>query len=242
MQIAGKLVLITGATRGLGRHLTEAFLEKGYAVVVNYLNLNSEASAKKLLSGRERHGLEIRADVRDSVQVSAMIRQTKDRFGRLDVVINNAGIAKDNLLLRQSEEEWDATIKTNLTGCFHVIREAAPLMKSSGGGHIINISSYSGVKGKVGQAAYSASKAALIGLTVSAARELAEYNIRVNAVLPGYMMTEMGARSAKATTQAKEESLLRTLTDPADIARGITAIAEMDYVTGQIISLDSRIR
>ena len=240
MKIANKIVLITGASHGLGRHLTEAFLGKGYAVIVNYLT--SEASARELLSGRERHGLAIRADVGDSVQVSAMIRQTKDRFGRLDVVINNAGIAKDNLLLRQSEEEWDATIKTNLTGCFHVIREATPLIKSSGGGHIINISSSSGVKGKVGQAAYSASKAALIGLTVSAARELAEYNIRVNAVLPGYMMTEMGARSAKATTQAKEESLLRTLTDPADIAKGITAIAEMDYVTGQIISLDSRIR
>jgi len=240
VRIAGKIVLITGASHGLGRHLTEAFLGKGYAVIVNYLT--SEASARELLSGRERHGLAIRADVGDSVQVSAMIRQTKDRFGRLDVVINNAGVAKDNLLLRQSEEEWDATIETNLTGCFHVIREAAPLMKSSGGGHIINISSYSGVKGKVGQAAYSASKAALIGLTVSAARELAGYNIRVNAVLPGYMMTEMGASAAKAMKQAKEESLLRTLTDPADIARGITAIAEMDYVTGQIISLDSRIR
>jgi 3-oxoacyl-[acyl-carrier protein] reductase len=240
VQIAGKLVLITGASHGLGRHLTEAFLGKGYAVIVNYLT--SEASARELLSGREEHVLAIKTDVGDSVQVSAMIRQTKDRFGRLDIIINNAGIAKDNLLLRQSEEEWDETIKTNLTGCFHVIREAAPLMKSSGGGHIINISSYSGVKGRVGQAAYSASKAALIGLTVSAARELAGYNIRVNAVLPGYMMTEMGARSAKATTQAKKESLLRTLTDPADIARGITAIAEMDYITGQVIGLDSRIR
>jgi 3-oxoacyl-[acyl-carrier protein] reductase len=240
VKIANKTVLITGASHGLGRHLTEAFLGKGYAVIVNYLT--SEASARELLSGREEHVLAIKTDVGDSVQVSAMIRQTKDRFGRLDIIINNAGIAKDNLLLRQSEEEWDETIKTNLTGCFHVIREAAPLMKSSGGGHIINISSYSGVKGRVGQAAYSASKAALIGLTVSAARELAGYNIRVNAVLPGYMMTEMGARSAKATRQAKEESLLRTLTDPADIARGITAIAEMDYITGQVIGLDSRIR
>lgn len=240
MKIANKTVLITGASHGLGRHLAEAFLGKGYAVIVNYLA--SAASARELLSGREEHVLAIKADVGDSVQVSAMIRQTKDRFGRLDIIINNAGIAKDNLLLRQSEEEWDETIKTNLTGCFHVIREAAPLMKSSGGGHIINISSYSGVKGRVGQTAYSASKAALIGLTVSAARELAGYNIRVNAVLPGYMMTKMGARSAKATTQAKEESLLRTLTDPADIARGIAAIAEMDYITGQVIGLDSRIR
>ena len=104
-----------------------------------------------------------------------MIRQAEDRFGRLDIIINNAGITKDNLLVRQTEDEWDEVIRTNVTGCFHVIREAAPLMISSGGGHIINISSYSGVKGKIGQAAYSASKAALLGLTVSAARELAEY-------------------------------------------------------------------
>lgn len=239
MESARKTVLITGATRGLGRHLTEAFLEKGYTVIVNYLT--AETSARELLSGREERLLAVRADVGDSAQVSAMICQTKDRFGRLDVVINNAGVAKDNLLLRQSEDEWDATIETNLTGCFHVIREAAPLMKSSGGGHIINISSYSGVKGKVGQAAYSASKAALIGLTVSAARELAGYHIRVNAVIPGYMMTEMGAQSPKAIKQAEEENLLHTLTDPVHIARGITAIAEMDYITGQVISLDSRI-
>lgn len=171
-----------------------------------------------------------------------MVHQIQDRFGRLDIIINNAGITRDNLLLRQTEDEWNEIIRTNVTGCFHVIREAAPLMISSGGGHIINISSYSGVKGKVGQAAYSASKAALIGLTVSAARELAEYNIRVNAVIPGYMMTEMGSRSEKAMKQAKEESLLNALADPAHIAGSIAALAVMDYITGQVISLDSRIR
>jgi 3-oxoacyl-[acyl-carrier protein] reductase len=239
VQTARKIVLITGATRGLGRHLTEAFFEKGYAVVVNYLN--ARATAAELLSGREEHGLAIQADVGDPAEVSSMIRQTKDRFGGLDVVINNAGITRDNLLLRQSEREWDATLRTNLGGCFHVIREAAPLMQSSGGGHIINICSYSGVKGRVGQTAYSASKAALLGLTVSAARELAEYKIRVNAVIPGYMMTQMGAGAANAMKRAEEESLLHTLADPAHIARGISVIAAMDYITGQVISLDSRI-
>lgn len=240
MEITRKIVLITGASHGLGRHLTEEFLGKGYAVIVNYLT--SGASARELLSGKEEHALAIRADVGKSEQVRGMVHQIQDRFGRLDIIINNAGITRDNLLLRQTEDEWNEIIRTNVTGCFHVIREAAPLMISSGGGHIINISSYSGVKGKVGQAAYSASKAALIGLTVSAARELAEYNIRVNAVIPGYMMTEMGSRSEKAMKQAKEESLLNALADPAHIAGSIAALAVMDYITGQVISLDSRIR
>jgi len=237
--IGEKTVLITGASHGLGRHLTDVFLERGYAVIVNYLT--AESSARELLSGREDRVLAVSADVGIPEQVRKMIRQTEDRFGRLDILINNAGITRDNLLLRQTEDEWDEIIRTNVTGCFHVIREAAPLMISSGGGHIINISSYSGVKGRVGQAAYSASKAALLGLTVSAARELAVYKIRVNAVIPGYMMTKMGAGSEKAMKQAEEESLLKALADPAHIARSITGIAEMDYITGQVISLDSRI-
>jgi 3-oxoacyl-[acyl-carrier protein] reductase len=223
----------------LGRHLADSFIADGYAVVINYLH--AEVSAQDLIKNRECNALAIKADVGDAMQVRDMLCQTKDYFGRLDIVINNAGITRDNLLLRQTEDEWDEIIRTNVTGCFHVIREAAPLMISSGGGHIINISSYSGVKGRVGQAAYSASKAALLGLTVSAARELAVYKIRVNAVIPGYMMTKMGAGSEKAMKQAEEESLLKALADPAHIARSITGIAEMDYITGQVISLDSRI-
>jgi 3-oxoacyl-[acyl-carrier protein] reductase len=234
-----KVVMITGAARGLGRHLTEAFLEKGFAVAVNYLQ--SAASAQQLIIGREGDALAVRADVRDAAQVKNMVRQTADYFGRLDIVVNNAGITRDNLLLRQTEDEWDEVFRTNLTGCFHVIRQAVPFMISSGGGHIINISSYSGVKGKAGQTAYSASKAALIGLTLSAARELAEHNIRVNAVLPGYMMTAMGTEAIKAAGKAKEESILQTLADPSEVARCIAALSTVCGVTGQVISLDSRI-
>jgi 3-oxoacyl-[acyl-carrier protein] reductase len=216
-----------------------AFLEGGYSVAVNYLH--SEKEAREIALGRGEQVLAVRADVGDPAEVEAMLAGIEEEFGRLDVVINNAGVTKDSLLIRQPEKEWDEVIRTNLTGCFHVIRAAAPLMAKSGGGHIINISSYSGVKGRAGQSAYSASKAALIGLTMTAARELAGQNIRVNAVLPGYMLTEMGAGSTKAMEQAKEESMLHALSDPAGVAQSIFAMAGMDYITGQVISLDSRI-
>jgi 3-oxoacyl-[acyl-carrier protein] reductase len=233
-----KVALITGAARGLGRHLTDSFIADGYAVVVNYLT--AEVSAQELIKNRETYALAVKADVGDATQVREMLRQTNDCFGRLDVVINNAGITRDNLLLKQTEEEWDAIFRTNLSGCFHVIRAAAPIMIETGGGHIINISSYSGVKGKAGQAAYSASKAALIGLTVSSARELAEHHIRVNAILPGYMMTAMGSAAGKAAEKAKEESLLHALSEPSAIAKSIVSLASSGYITGQTISLDSR--
>jgi 3-oxoacyl-[acyl-carrier protein] reductase len=234
-----KVVLITGAARGLGRHLTEAFLKKGFAVVVNYLQ--SAASAQELVAGREEYALAVKADIGDAGEVQKMVGRTADYFGRLDIVINNAGITRDNLLLRQTEDEWDEVIRTNLTGCFNVLQAAAPLMMKTGGGHIINISSYSGVKGKAGQPAYSASKAALIGLTLSASRELAGHNIRVNAVLPGYLMTAMGSSAMSAAARAKEESIMHTVADPSEVARCILALSALAGVTGQVISLDSRI-
>ena len=239
MPHARKVALITGAARGLGRHLTDSFIAAGYAVVVNYLH--AEVSAKELIKNRGTYALAVKADVGDAQQVREMLRQTNDYFGRLDIIINNAGMTKDNLLLKQTEEEWDAIFRTNLTGCFHLIREAVPSMIKTGGGHIINISSYSGVTGKAGQAAYSASKAALIGLTRTAACELAEHDIRVNAIIPGYMATDMGAQSSKAMVQAAEDSLFKTLSDPACIAQSIVDFAALGYITGQIISLDSRI-
>lgn len=239
MESGRKVVLITGAARGLGRHLTEGYLEKGFAVVVNYLH--SEASALALVSGREAYALAIKADVRNSEGAKNMVEKIEERFSRLDVVVNNAGITKDNLLVRQTEAEWDEVIGTNLTGCFNLLQAAAPLMIKTGGGHILNISSYSGVRGKAGQAAYSASKAALIGLTLSASRELAEQNIRVNAVLPGYMMTAMGAGAEQAALRAREESILKRLADPSEVARCIVALSTSCVFTGQVISLDSRI-
>ncbi len=234
-----KVALITGGARGLGRHISWAFLELGYHVAINYLNSGQEA--REIIAQASDRAASFEADVGDSSQVRKMIERIEQTFGRLDVLINNAGITKDSLMIRQTEADWDAVIRTNLTGCFNLLSAAAPLMIKSGGGHIINISSYSGAKGKAGQAAYSASKAGLVGLTISAAHELAEQSIRVNAVVPGYMRTEMGASAITAMKQAKEERLLKTLSDPSEVARSIAFIAGMGYITGQVLSLDSRI-
>lgn len=234
-----KVALITGGASGLGSHISRAFLEQGYHIAVNYLNSAEKALA--IIAKAGDRAISLKADVGDSSQVRKMLGRIEQTFGRLDLLINNAGIAKDSLLIKQTEAQWDAVIRTNLTGCFNIIRAATPLMIKSGGGHIINISSWSGAKGKAGQAAYSASKAGLVGLTISAAHELAQHNIRVNAVLPGYMLTGMGATAAAAMDQAKEESLLKTLSEPSEVARCIALIAGMGYITGQILSLDSRI-
>jgi 3-oxoacyl-[acyl-carrier protein] reductase len=234
-----KVALITGGARGLGRHVSRAFLDQGYNVAINYLN--SEENVQEIIAQAGDRAISLRTDVGNASDVRAMIGRIEQTFGRLDLLINNAGITKDSLLIRQTEEEWDAVIRTNLTGCFNLLKAAAPLMIKSGGGHIINISSYSGIKGKAGQAAYSASKAGLIGLTISAAYELAGHNIRVNAVVPGYMLTGMGATAITAMKQAEEQSVLKTLSGPSEIARCIVVVAGMGYITGQVLSLDSRI-
>lgn len=233
------VALITGASGGLGRQLSLTLSAQRYSVAANYVS--SDREADNLIKTIGNNSLALKADVGDSKQVRTMADKVKKEFGRLDVIINNAGITKDNLLLKQTELEWDVIINTNLKGCFNVIRAFAPLMAQSGGGHIINISSYSGMKGKAGQAAYSASKAALIGLTVSAAQELSGYNIRANAVLPGYMMTEMGIKGQKAADNAKQESALKRLSEPKEAADFILYLVKTENITGQVFCLDSRI-
>jgi len=233
------VALVTGASRGLGKEIALALAKKRYTVFVNYLSAGKEGSEFLKSIGRDVRA--VRADVGDPVQVRGMADLVEKEAGRLDVVINNAGITKDALLLRQSEEEWDSIIRTNLKGCFNIIKTMAPLMLKSGGGHIINISSRSGLKGKAGQAAYSASKAALLGLTYTSAAELAAFNIRVNAVMPGFMTTDMGMKAFRAMTEARGKSMIGKLSDPAEVAAMVLAIVNTENITGQVFSLDSRI-
>lgn len=168
-----------------------------------------------------------------------MAGAVRRQWGGVDVLVNNAGITRDALLIKQKETDWDDIMKTNLGGAFHMIRAFVPLMHR--GGHVVNISSYSGLKGKEGQGAYSASKAALLGLTKAAAHELAALDIRVNAVLPGYLPTSMGEKAAAAMERAKEASLLNTLSNPEEVARFIVYLSGTTHITGQVFSLDSRI-
>lgn len=233
------VALITGASGGLGKQTALVLSAYGYTVAANYVSSHKEAD--NLIRAIGNNSAALKADVGDITQVRAMAEEIQKTFGRLDVIINNAGITRDNLLLKQTEDEWDSIIRTNLKGCFNVISTLSPLMIQSGGGSIINISSYSGMKGKAGQSAYSASKAAILGLTVSAAQELSEYNIRVNAILPGYMMTEMGRMARKAAEDAEENSVLKKLSQPKEVADFILYLLTTQNISGQVFSLDSRI-
>ncbi len=235
--MTNKTAVITGGARGLGREIASALYHGGYRVAVNYLH--SHAPARELGAQFGDRALLLKADVGNCYEVSEMAACVRREWGGVDVLVNNAGITFDALCIRQTEAEWDAVMRSNLKGAFNMIKAFVPLMQR--GGHIVNISSYSGLKGKAGQSAYSGSKAALLGLTKTAAIELAGHNIKVNAVLPGYMPTEMGLHAGKALIKAREESLLHTLGDPAEVARFISFLIETATVTGQLFCLDSRI-
>ena len=232
-----RVAIVTGGSGGLGREIVAALAQAGCRVCVNYFR--SHDAAEAVAAGIGEGTIAVQADVADFEQVSAMCRRVADLWGRIDIVVNNAGIARDSLLIKQKEEDWDRIMAVNLKGAFNVIKACAPFMP--GGGHIINISSYSGLKGRAGQAAYSASKAALLGLTGTAAAELAGAGIRVNAVLPGYMPTRMGAGAASPLEAAKRDSMLNELSDPVEVAAFIVNITTLHSVTGQTFVLDSRI-
>lgn len=234
-----RVAVVTGSSRGLGKEIALTLGESGYNVAINYLA--SEKEAMKVADEIASDTLLIKADVGDIKHVEKMAEAVYEKWGRVDVLVNNAGIAKDSLMIKLKEEEWDEVLRINLKGCCNTIKAFSHFMIKSGGGHIINISSYSGLKGREGQAAYSASKAAVLGLTYTAAKELAEYNIRVNVLLPGYMQTEMGKASEKAMTTANMESITGKLSGPKDAARFIAYLLTMDNITGQVFCLDSRI-
>ncbi|TAN41981.1 MAG: SDR family oxidoreductase [Nitrospirae bacterium] len=235
--LSEKVVVISGGTRGLGRSLLSSFLENGCFVAFNYIA--SVAVADSIAKEFGNRVLAIRCDAASSAQTESMAQRVVRKWGKADVLINNAGTASDSPLLRQSEEEWDKVLGANLKSAFNMTRAFAPFMRC--GGHIINISSYSGIKGQRGQAAYSASKAALIGFTKSLAAELSREKIRVNAVLPGYMLTDMGASSPVAAEAAKAESLMGRLSKPQEAALFIRFLSGTENITGQVFPLDSRI-
>jgi len=234
-----KVAVVTGASRGLGREIAFTLSRAGYHVAVNYHLSKKEAA--EVVRTMSLPSIAIKADVGNLRDVEQMAKQVYKKWGRIDVLINNAGIVKDGLLIRYEEYDWDEVMRVNLKGCFNTVKSFVPFMISSGGGHIIHISSYSGLKGKAGQAAYSASKASVIGLTVTLAKELAEYNIKVNALLPGYMPTQMGSKAEEAMKKASKESILGTLSNPEAVSEFIACLTKTCTVTGQVFALDSRI-
>lgn len=231
--------IVTGSSRGLGRATALAFGRKGYQVVIHYRDKAKEAEEVGSLI---KESLVLRADVRNFREVKALTEEAVKKWGRVDVLINNAGITKEALLIKTSEEDFDDVVDTNLKGPFNFIRAAAPYMIKQKSGHIINISSIAGLKGRAGLSAYSASKAGLIGLTLSTAKELSRYNITANAVLPGYMLTDMGTDSTdRAKETALKDNLVKRFSEPGRVAEFICYLTETSGITGQVFNLDSRI-
>lgn len=237
MSLEGKVALVTGASRGIGKEIALELARKGANVVVNYAG--SESRAQETVEEIKELGREsfaIQANVKDANDVQRMIDETIARFGALHILVNNAGITRDNLMLRMKEEDWDEVLDTNLKGVFLATKLVSRQMMKQRWGRIINISSVVGFSGNAGQANYSAAKAGIIGLTKSSARELASRNITVNAIAPGYIVTDMTDQLADSI---KEELLkqipLGRLGEPKDIAKMTAFLAGDDssYITGQ---------
>ncbi len=233
--MAKKVCLITGGTRGLGRVISLYLKREGHHVVANYIKAEDEAQIL-----RDSGFTTFKADISKMDECIRMAEFVKERFGTLHVLINNAAILRDELLIKLKERDWEHVINVNLKGVFNTISTFSDLLAETKG-HIINIVSYSGIRGKPGQTAYSASKAGVIGLSLSAAKELSMRGIKVNVLAPGYMDTDMGRSSPKALEDALKESLLRTLTNPEEVAKFIGFLINTETITGQIFRIDSRI-
>ncbi|MBB5182358.1 3-oxoacyl-[acyl-carrier-protein] reductase [Catenisphaera adipataccumulans] len=237
-----KIVLITGSSRGIGKAMALAFARAGYTVIVNYRG-NQEAAEATLAQVQtySPESMMIQADVADNEGVRAMFQTVKKQYGRLDVLINNSGINRDGMMLRMTEADFDQVLNVNLKGAFLVSKEAGRLMLRQKSGSIINMSSIVGVIGNAGQCNYAAAKAGLIGLTKSLAKELASRNIRVNAIAPGFIDTEM---TAKLPEDVKKQMLgeipMRRFGTPEDIAKTALFLAGADstYITGQVIHVN----
>lgn len=233
-----KVALVTGGSRGIGRACVIALAEAGYDIGFSFAsNKQAADEVEKTVKVLGRDVFSLQGDVSDPANAQFLFDEATAKFGRVDVLVNNAGITKDNLLIRMKDEEWTKVIDTNLSGAFYLVRAAAKIMLKQRSGSIINITSISGVYGNAGQTNYSASKAGLIGLTKATAKELASRGITVNAVAPGFITTDMTEGLDQAKIQ--EHIPLSRLGTPEDIANAVVFLATKGtYITGQVLQVD----
>lgn len=238
MDFSGKTVVVTGSARGIGRVVTEQFHVCGANVVVSDVN---EAAVQEVVAALGQRALGVVCNVTIAGEIEKLCAQTLERFGRIDVLVNNAGITRDTLMIRMSEADWDLVLDINLKGAFLCTQSVARIMMKQRAGRIINISSVVGLTGNAGQSNYAASKAGLIGLTKSAAKELAPRNVTVNAVAPGFIETEMTRALPEAARQGfLERVLLGRPGTPQDVASATLFFASdaAAYITGQVLVVD----
>lgn len=240
--LTGKVALITGASRGIGRQIALTLAEYGAAVIVNY-NGSRERAEEVVAEITDKGGSAVayQCSVSDYEACGTMITEMLARFGHIDILVNNAGITRDNLVMKMTPEDFDAVIDTNLKGTFYTIKHMYRAFLKQRAGRIINLTSVSGLLGNAGQANYAASKAGVVGLTKSVARELASRNITVNAVAPGFIDTEMTQAMTEAAREATLQQIpLKRVGLPEDIAETVAFLASdrAGYITGQTISVD----
>jgi len=242
MDLEGKVAIVTGGSVGIGTAIALDLARNGADLAINYRKHESEAN-KVIEKVREvgRRGLAVRADVSSFEEAQKMVEKVKETFGRIDILVNNAGVNWDGVVWKMSEEQWDQVINIDLKGCFNYIRAVSPLFREQNSGKIVNITSINALRGKFGQANYSAAKAGIVGLTKAVAKELGKYSVNVNAVAPGMIETEMMKDLPENIKQgAIDETVFKRLGQPDDVARVVTFLCTeaARHVTGEVIKVD----
>ncbi|WP_425448959.1 3-oxoacyl-[acyl-carrier-protein] reductase [Dethiothermospora halolimnae] len=242
MNLEGKVALITGGSRGIGKAIAFKLAELGADIAINYSN-NKERADKVVeeIKSMGRDAISIKGNVAKMEEAKDIVKKTKDKYDRIDILVNNAGITRDNLLMRMKEKEWDAVMDVNLKGTFNMSKSIIRSMLKQKNCSIINIASVVGISGNAGQCNYSASKAGIIGFTKSLAKEVAKKNVRVNAVAPGFIKTDM---TDELPDKVKDEYInsipLNRLGTPEDVANTVAFLASdlSEYLTGQVLTVD----
>lgn len=244
MELAGKVALVTGGAQGIGKAVALLLGRNGSDIVISDINLEKAEETANEVQAIGRKAMAMKVNVADLREVERMVEAIIEKFGKIDILVNNAGIARDKLILRMTEEDWDAVLNVNLKGTFNCTKAVVRYMSKQKSGKIVNIASVSGEMGNVGQANYSASKAGVIGLTKTIAREFAQRGINVNAIAPGYIQTPMtDGLPEKVKEELKRLIPMERLGQPEDVAQAVLFLVSeaSSYITGQVLNVNGGI-